>query len=749
MNSTSLNRLFFTVAFVLGLLAVAWVGAGFVGSSGFALAMTLLIGGVYLVGAQEIRRYRQTTASLADALANVPQPLAALGDWLVRVPPALQNAVRQRIEGERGALPGLALTPYLIGLLVMLGMLGTFLGMVVTFKGVVFTLEGSADLQAIRSALAAPIKGLGLAFGTSVVGVATSAMLGLMSAIARRERADVARQLEAHTATVFRPFSLAHQRQATFDALQQQAGALPAVVNQLQALMEQMERRSQQLDEQLLTRQTQFHQEANEAYKGLANSVERSLKDSVSASAHAASESLRPVVESARSSIALMEQIERRGQQLDEQLLARQTQFHQEASEAYKGLASSVEQSLKDSLSASARAAGESLQPVVVSAMSALAQESTRLHERVSAAVQAQMSGLSDRFGATANTVTEGWTSALQQHALTSEQQAQGLDRALTAFTTSFEQRCAALITGVQETVSRSHAEQTSADQQQHAAWTQALQTMAATLQGEWRQLGAQTLAQQQAVAQTLEQTATLWRDELATLRSEEAARDQAGAQRLGELQSSLNDQVATHLATLGTALEAPMARLLDTAAEAPKAAAEVIAQLRQEMSQLTERDNTALQERAALMQSIDALLRSVQQATGEQHAAIESLVSSAGAVLDQVGRQFAETVGAQAVRAEDVAAQVNGSAIELASLGEAFGHGVQLFSTTNEKLIENLQRIESAVTQSMARSDEQLAYYVAQAREVIDLSISSQQGIVEDLRRLRGPQATEKKAAG
>lgn len=748
MNSPSLNRLFFTTAFVLGLLAIAWVGAGFVGSSGFALAMTAVIGAVYLLGAQEIRRYRQTTASLAEALANVPQPLAALGDWLVRVPPGLQNAVRQRIEGERGGLPGLALTPYLIGLLVMLGMLGTFLGMVVTFKGVVFTLEGSADLQAIRSALAAPIKGLGLAFGTSVVGVATSAMLGLMSAIARRERADVARQLEAHTATVFRPFSLAHQRQATFDALQQQAGVLPAVANQLQVLMEQIERRSQQLDEQLLARQAQFHQATSEAYQGLATSVEQSLRDSVSASAQAAGESLRPVVESAKGTIALMAQIEQRGQQLDEQLLARQAQFHREASQAYQGLASSVEQTLKDSLSASARAAGESLQPVVENAMHALAQESKQLHERVSTAVQTQMDQLSQRFGATAGTVAEGWTTALQQHARTSEQQAQGLDRALTAFTTSFEQRCAALITGVQDTVSRSHAEQSTASQQQHAAWAQTLQALAATLQDEWRQLGAQTLAQQQAVAQTLEQTATLWRDELASLRSEEAARDQAGAQRLGELQSSLNDQVATHLATLGTALEAPMARLLDTAAEAPKAAAEVIAQLRQEMSQLTQRDNTALQERAALMQNIDALLQSVQQASGEQRAAVESLVTSAGAVLDQVGRQFAETVGAQAVRAEEVAAQVNGSAIELAALGEAFGHGVQLFSATNEKLIENLQRIESAVTQSIARSDEQLAYYVAQAREVIDLSITSQQGIVEDLRRLREPQPAEKKAA-
>ncbi len=600
MNANTVNRLFFVGAFALGLIAVLWVGWGFVGTSAIALAMTLAIGAVYLLGAQEIRRFRAATAALVRALAEVPQPLAQLSDWLGRVPPALQGPVRARIEGERSALPGLALTPYLIGLLVMLGMLGTFLGLVVTFRGAVFTLEGTADLQAIRSALAEPIKGLGLAFGTSVVGVATSAMLGLMSAISRRERLQVVREFDAQVATVFRPFSLAHQRNETFKALQQQAGALPAVVNQLQALMEQMERRGQQLDEQLLARQDRFHREANGAYEALGQSVARSLNES---------------------------------------------------------------------LATSARLAGETLQPVVENAMTAIAAESTRLHERVLEAVQTQTHDL---------------------------------------------------MTGVQATVSRAQAEQAAADQHQLAAWTQSLQAMATTLQTEWQQLGAQTLAQQQAVGQTLEQTATRWRDELAALRSEDAARAEAAVQRL-----------------------------LETAAEAPKAAAEVIAQLRRETTQLGERDNLALQERTTLMNNIGSLLQSVQQATGEQRAAIESLVSSAGSVLDQVGRQFAETVGAQAHRADDVAAQVSGSAIELAALGEAFGHGVQLFAATNDKLISSLQRIEAAVGQSMQRSDEQLAYYVAQAREVIDLSISSQQGIVEDLRRLRSEQkATVESAA-
>lgn len=715
-----MNRIFFAVAFAIGLMTVTWVGLGFVGSSWMALVMTAVIAGVYLLGAFELKQFRAATASLATALADIPQPLPDTAAWLASLHPSLRSAVRLRIEGERVALPGPALTPYLVGLLVMLGMLGTFLGMVVTFKGAVFALEGSTDLQAIRSALAAPIKGLGLAFGTSVAGVAASAMLGLLSAISRRERVDVARQLDARIATVFRPFSLAHQRQETFRALQVQAHALPEVVDKLQAMMDGMERRSQQLNESLL---------------------------------------------------------------------GSQAQFHREVSAAYTGLADTVGQSLKESLTASAKVAGESLKPVVEAAMKEIAQESTRLHERVSDAVQTQLTGLSSAFSATARTVSETWTTALQHQVHTSEHQVQGLDRALATFTDTFEQRSGALMATVNETVARSQTEQAVADRQRLEAWTHSLASMMAAMRGEWQHVGAQTLAQQQAVCQTLEQTATviserashqasqtlddvarlltcsealvrsridaeadwmkqhgdradqlasLWRTELGALRADEALRGNAAVERLGELQSAL----ASHLATLGAALETPMTRLLQTASEVPQAAAEVIAQLRQEMTRLTERDNLALEERTGLLEQIRTLLQTINQASGEQRAAIESLVGSAAAVLDQAGSQFSATLGAQADRAADTAAHVTGSAVELASLGESFNHGVRLFSATNEKLIESLQRIEGSLNKSTARSDEQLAYYVAQAREVIDLSITSQQEIVEDLRRLHSKQA-------
>jgi Holliday junction resolvasome RuvABC endonuclease subunit len=55
---------------------------------------------------------------------------------------------------------------------------------------------------------------------------------------------------------------------------------------------------------------------------------------------------------------------------------------------------------------------------------------------------------------------------------------------------------------------------------------------------------------------------------------------------------------------------------------------------------------------------------------------------------------------------------------------------------------MEQLQRIEGALEKSATRGDEQLAYYVAQAREVVDLSIMSQKQIIEELQQLASQQA-------
>jgi len=231
-----------------------------------------------------------------------------------------------------------------------------------------------------------------------------------------------------------------------------------------------------------------------------------------------------------------------------------------------------------------------------------------------------------------------------------------------------------------------------------------------------------------------MEQLATLWRTELAALREQESRHGHAAVERLGELQAA----VAQHLATLGAALEAPITRLLHTAAEVPEAAAGVIAQLRDEMSRVAERDNLALQERSALLERLSVLLQSVNQAAGGQRAATEALLTSAASVLEQAGVRFAEELESQSGHATATAAHIAAGAVELSSLAEAFGQSVQLFQDGNQKMVDTLQRVESSLERSTARSDEQLAYYVAQAREVIELSISSQHDLLENLRTLQ-----------
>ena len=272
-----MNRIVFATAFLLGAIAVIWMGSSFIGSNALALTVTVIIGCVYTIGFIELLQYRQATATLTQALGAVPDNPApggtVLEDWLAKLHPSLQNAVRLRIEGERVGLPAPAITPYLVGLLVMLGLLGTFVGMVETLGGAVVALEGTTELQAIRAGLAAPIEGLSLAFGTSVAGVAASAMLGLISTLSRRDRMLETRLLDSKIATVFRDFSLTHNRQETYKALQLQAQALPEVATRMQAMADQLERMGDTLGDKLLANQAAFHTSMQTIYTELATSV--------------------------------------------------------------------------------------------------------------------------------------------------------------------------------------------------------------------------------------------------------------------------------------------------------------------------------------------------------------------------------------------------------------------------------------------------------------------------------------------
>ncbi|WP_374622048.1 DUF802 domain-containing protein [Pandoraea sp.] len=937
------------VAFIAGLAVVGWIAIGYAGTNTLALAVALLIAAVYLFGALELKRFHQATHNLADAVARLDAAPASLPAWLDTLPAGLRTAVRLRVEGERVGLPGPALTPYLVGLLVLLGMLGTFLGMAATLRGTSLALEGATDLEAIRASLASPVKGLGFAFGTSVAGVATSAMLGLLAALARKQRAQVVQSLDARIVTTLRGFSQQHQRETTLQLLQQQATVMPALVDRLQDMMNAMERQSQTLGERLVANQHALHAKTDASYAQLTSAMQQYLKDSVTVTANAAGAAIRPEVEATMASLAresaswhqtvsaamqdrmnglsdrfeattarvasvwtdsldaqlrtneslathlrtalsefsqtfetrssrLVDEVAARlesatGQvgaahasvarmwetslaeqqhtndslakdlgatlaqfaqtfetrsvdllanataRLDnatgsiataqtsvaqawEQALAQQQRAHQaltqdlgtalerfahtfdarasallgdvaakldaasgNVSGAHERVAQAWDQSIARQQQANAALTAE-LAAALTRFTETFEQRSAHLIDAVSLrtegamhnvsetaavvsgewrqALTAQQSandaltrdlaaalarfadtfetrasqllqGVSAQIDSTSANVAQTWRDAIAEHTRTSERLADGNHQLVAATTGVFTEHSASLLQALSAANTAHHHATAERETQRLSAWTETLEGTLATLRSEWQQVGAQTARQQQAICETLARTA---------LDMSEQTRANA------------SDTIAE------------ISRLVQTASEAPKAAAEIIGELRQKLSESMVRDNAMLEERSRLLDTLGTLLDTVKHAGNEQRAAVDELVTTSAQLLARASANLGDAIAAQTEKLTAASAQVTGSAVEIASLGDAFGAAVQSFGESNTQLLEHLQRIEAALDKSMARSDEQLGYYVAQAREVVELSVMSQKQILENLQDLAQTRAQPNSAA-
>ncbi len=117
---------------------------------------------------------------------------------------------------------------------------------------------------------------------------------------------------------------------------------------------------------------------------------------------------------------------------------------------------------------------------------------------------------------------------------------------------------------------------------------------------------------------------------------------------------------------------------------------------------------------------------------------AVDSLMSGAGDTLTGISERFNTLIEEQSQQLGKLGDDITGSSQEVGALSEAFHQAVELFSTSNQSLQESLANIQKAMDNASSRHDEQLAYYVAQAREVIDLSVSSQKDVIDAVTALR-----------
>jgi hypothetical protein len=744
----------YLVVFLAGLLAVCWIGAGYVGSNPVGLAVALVIAACYGAGAVELHRYRQATAGLGLAVAEAATAPASLGEWLEKVPAGLRNAVRLRVEGERVALPAPVLTPYLVGLLVLLGMLGTLLGMMATLRGTGLALGSATDLQSIRGSLGAPVEGLAVAFGTSIAGVATSAMLGLLSALCRRERLLGVQQLDTRIATTLHVHSQAWQRAEAFRLLQAQAGLMPALVDRLEAMSAAIEAQSGAAGERLSASQDTFHARAEAAHERLAGSVQEALQASVAQSARAVGEALQPIMAETMAGIsqqttALQATV---GDAVRAQLDGLASGFEASraaTSETWNAALSSQKQA-HDTLSAELRSTlatlSEQHDQRAVQLLETLAarldasvdawteaqseqqqrhaaltadlrstlegfsqlqgEHGARLLDSVGTRLDAWVDSLAERMDSSASTHAQAWRDALQGQQSVNAELTERNQQALVAATASFDGHARSLVDGLQASHSGLQDRLEARDAQRLATWSDAFTQLSEQLGQQWADNGAQVAASQQAVCETLSRTA-----------------------------HEIGTQAQAHAAET----IAEISRLVTLASEAPKAAAEVVAELRQKLSDSMVRDTAMLDERTRLLATLETLLDAVNHASTEQRTAVDALVSTSADLLERVGTQFTDHIAAETGKLDGVAAQLSGSAVEVASLADAFGTAMQSFGTASTGLGEQLQQVAGALDASMTRSDEQLAYYVTQAREVIDLSVLSQQQIIEELQQLAG----------
>jgi len=187
---------------LLGLLVIIlnrqiWVA--FLANPGLnALIIGVLLTGILLAFRQVIRLFPEiawvNSFRLADPGLAVERPpvllapmAAILGDQAGRMAISSQtmqgllDSIATRLDEARD------MSRYMTGLLVFLGLLGTFWGLIETvgsvgnvIKGLKVGGDAGAMFDALRDGLAAPLAGMGISFSSSLFGLAGSLVLGFL-----------------------------------------------------------------------------------------------------------------------------------------------------------------------------------------------------------------------------------------------------------------------------------------------------------------------------------------------------------------------------------------------------------------------------------------------------------------------------------------------------------------------------------------------------------------------------------------
>ncbi|QYK42958.1 MAG: biopolymer transporter ExbB [Paracoccaceae bacterium] len=203
--------------------------------------------------------------------ADAPRLLAPLASLLA----ARRSRLQISTTSQRSILDSVAMrideardiTRYIVNLLILMGLLGTFYGLATTVPAVVDTIralapqEGETGVQVfdkLMGGLEAQLGGMGTAFSSSLLGLAGSLVVGLLELFAGHGQNRFFRELEEWTSTITRIGLAAGDGEGSGDAgavagaLGDYAGRIEAQMEGLIALAARAEAGRAVLDERIL-----------------------------------------------------------------------------------------------------------------------------------------------------------------------------------------------------------------------------------------------------------------------------------------------------------------------------------------------------------------------------------------------------------------------------------------------------------------------------------------------------------------
>jgi hypothetical protein len=211
-----------------------------------ALIIGVLLVGIALSFRQVLRIYPEVAwvngFRVADPGLRVERPpvllapmAAILGDRLGRMSisqPTMRgilDSIATRLDEARD------LSRYMTGLLIFLGLLGTFWGLIDTVGSVGRVIEGlkiggdaGAVLDSLKEGLAAPLGGMGISFSSSLFGLAGALVLGFLDLQSGQAQNRFYTELEDWLATTVR------------DLVEPERGGAPAVSGELRTAIERL-----------------------------------------------------------------------------------------------------------------------------------------------------------------------------------------------------------------------------------------------------------------------------------------------------------------------------------------------------------------------------------------------------------------------------------------------------------------------------------------------------------------------------